>query len=317
MEVEGIEKLWKKKEAILGELKSSKLASIPSLNQDLFADKQELKEKIRTLEQSIRKAADMIMKQDLVNMMRVMRRLDLCDSQDQPLPKGRVACCISAADELLTTELLFTGSLSNLEPAVVAAVLSCLVYKDAKASEQKITKDERLVKPFQTVKEIAERVASVMVECKIPLDREEYLKQFNPEFFEQSGTRSGGSSPLFLVYKDAKASEQKITKDERLVKPFQTVKEIAERVASVMVECKIPLDREEYLKQFNPDLMDLTLRWCQGAKFKEVCELVENIYEGTIIRALRRLDELLSQLVEGAKVIGNEELKEKFEQSQK
>mmetsp|Transcript_39479 Transcript_39479/g.29155 ORF Transcript_39479/g.29155 Transcript_39479/m.29155 type:complete len:283 (-) Transcript_39479:28-876(-) len=245
MEVEGIEKLWKKKEAILGELKSSKLASIPSLNQDLFADKQELKEKIRTLEQSIRKAADMIMKQDLVNMMRVMRRLDLCDSQDQPLPKGRVACCISAADELLTTELLFTGSLSNLEPAVVAAVLSCLVYKDAKASEQKITKDERLVKPFQTVKEIAERVASVMVECKIPLDR------------------------------------------------------------------------EEYLKQFNPDLMDLTLRWCQGAKFKEVCELVENIYEGTIIRALRRLDELLSQLVEGAKVIGNEELKEKFEQSQK
>jgi ATP-dependent RNA helicase DOB1 len=68
-----------------------------------------LKENIKELEDAVKKASDMIMKQDLVNMKRVMRRLDLCDKNDVPSLKGKVACRISAADELLTTELLFSG----------------------------------------------------------------------------------------------------------------------------------------------------------------------------------------------------------------
>lgn len=64
-------------------------------------------------------------------------------------------------------------------------------------------------------------------------------------------------------------------------------------------------------------MMEITLRWCQKAKFTEICEISENnIYEGTIIRALRRLDELISQLVEAAKIIGNNELRDKFMESQ-
>ena len=58
----------------------------------------------------------MIMKQDLVNMKRVMRRLDLCGNDDVPTLKGKVASSISAADELLTTELLFSGLFQNLDP---------------------------------------------------------------------------------------------------------------------------------------------------------------------------------------------------------
>ena len=57
----------------------------------------------------------MIMKSDLVNMKRVMRRLDLCDKNDVPSLKGKVACSISAADELLTTELLFSGLFTDLD----------------------------------------------------------------------------------------------------------------------------------------------------------------------------------------------------------
>jgi len=51
----------------------------------------------------------MIMKQDLVNMKRVMRRLEMSDKNDVPSLKGKVACRISASDELVTTELLFSG----------------------------------------------------------------------------------------------------------------------------------------------------------------------------------------------------------------
>jgi len=67
------------------------------------------------LDENIVRASEMIMKNDLVNMKRVMRRLDLCDKNDVPTLKGKVACSISAADELLTTELLFSGLFSNLD----------------------------------------------------------------------------------------------------------------------------------------------------------------------------------------------------------
>jgi ATP-dependent RNA helicase DOB1 len=63
--------------------------------------------------------------------------------------------------------------------------------------------------------------------------------------------------------------------------------------------------------------MELTLMWCQGCKFKELCEEANNIYEGTIIRSFRRLDELISQLIECAKLIGNHDLRSKFEAAQK
>lgn len=61
-----------------------------------------------------------------------------------------------------------------------------------------------------------------------------------------------------------------------------------------MIDSKIPLDKEEYIKKFQPELMELTLSWCQGCTFKELCDQADNIYEGTIIRAFRRLDELIS-----------------------
>ena len=84
-----------------------------------------------------------------------------------------------------------------------------------------------------------------------------------------------------------------------------------------MIESKIPLDKEEYVAKFKPDMMELTMLWCSGATFKEVCDEARDIFEGTIIRAFRRLDELISQMIESAKIIGNQDLRNKFEESQK
>jgi ATP-dependent RNA helicase DOB1 len=82
-----------------------------------------------------------------------------------------------------------------------------------------------------------------------------------------------------------------------------------------MIDSKIPLEKEDYIKQFKPDMMEITYRWCNGAKFKEISDMADDIYEGTIIRALRRLDELLSQMTETCKVIGNTEMRDKFEEA--
>ena len=44
--------------------------------------------------------------------------------------KGRVACEISAADELLLTEMIFGGVFNDLTPAQCAALLSCFVFQE-------------------------------------------------------------------------------------------------------------------------------------------------------------------------------------------
>lgn len=58
----------------------------------------------------------MIMSNDLVNMKRVMRRLDMIDKNDVPHLKGKVAAGLSAADEILATELIFSGFFQDLAP---------------------------------------------------------------------------------------------------------------------------------------------------------------------------------------------------------
>lgn len=106
-----------------------------------------------------------------------------------------------------------------------------------------------------------------------------------------------------------------MTKDDRLSGPFHELQQIADRVATIMLESKIPLEREDYVKKFNPDIMEIVYRWVEGAKFKEICEQANEVFEGTIIRSFRRLDELLQQIAEACKVIGNMELMEKFNEA--
>lgn len=57
--------------------------------------------------------------------------------------------------------------------------------------------------------------------------------------------------------------------------------------------------------------MEAVYAWCQGAKFVEVQKLTK-AFEGSTIRTLRRLEELVRQIMTAAKAIGNQELEEKF-----
>jgi len=71
------------------------------------------------------------MASELVSMKRVMRRLDLADKNDVPTLKGKVAANISVSDEILLTEMLFSGVFNEIEnPAHIAALLSCLVFTE-------------------------------------------------------------------------------------------------------------------------------------------------------------------------------------------
>lgn len=93
--------------------------------------------------------------------------------------------------------------------------------------------------------------------------------------------------------------------------PLRMMQESARRIAKVCQESKMAMDEEEYVGRFRHELMDVVFAWCQGAKFSQICKMTD-IFEGSIIRSMRRLEELLRQMVTASKSIGNTRLEEKF-----
>ncbi|KAL7411383.1 antiviral helicase [Mrakia frigida] len=109
-------------------------------------------------------------------------------------------------------------------------------------------------------------------------------------------------------------STQVVKLKEELATPLRVMQETARRIAKVSRESKLPLVEEEYVQSFKVELMDAVMQWCRGAKFSEVCKMTD-VFEGSLIRAFRRLQELLRQMAQAAKAIGNVELEELFVKS--
>jgi len=79
----------------------------------------------------------------------------------------------------------------------------------------------------------------------------------------------------------------------------------------VSAEAKLPVEEEQYVQSFRPHLMDVVHLWTQGAQFSQICKMTD-AFEGSIIRCIRRLEELMRQMCQAAKAIGNTELENKF-----
>jgi len=71
----------------------------------------------------------------------VLRRLGYIDEQGVVQLKGRVACELTTAagHELLLTELIFDNAFVDMQPAEVAALLSCFMFQTARCSEPNLT----------------------------------------------------------------------------------------------------------------------------------------------------------------------------------
>ena len=87
----------------------------------------------------------------------------------------------------------------------------------------------------------------------------------------------------------------------------------ADRVCQVMNANGIDIKREKYMEKFSYDLMDIVKMWMSGKTFYEICEST-SVFEGSIIRCFKRLEELLRQLTSAAAVIGNTDLVNIFSQ---
>lgn len=107
------------------------------------------------------------------------------------------------------------------------------------------------------------------------------------------------------------SSKEVIVLGPELKGPFDKLVAVVEQVTNVSRQCKLELDPKEYLAKFKHHLMEVVYQWCKGASFSKICELTD-VYEGSLIRLFRRLEELLRQMAEGAKIIGSTELEDKM-----
>ena len=72
------------------------------------------------------------------------------------------------------------------------------------------------------------------------------------------------------------------------------MEEITKRIYEVYIDSKIEgIEEGDHVYAMNPGLILTTQAWCTGKTFLEICAVGEGVFEGNIIRCLRRLEEPL------------------------
>ncbi|KAG6372955.1 ATP-dependent RNA helicase [Boletus reticuloceps] len=164
---------------------------------------------------------------------------------------------------------------------------------------------------FTNSSDIAEMKGRVA--CEISTGDELLLTEliFNGAFNTLLPEQCAGLLSCFVF---TEKSEQQTKLTEELAAPLRVMQELARRIAKVSQESKLPLVEDEYVQSFKVELMEAVVQWCRGASFSDICKLTDQ-FEGNLIRVFRRLGELLRQMTQAAKVIGNSELQEQFQKA--
>ena len=220
------------------------------LNNDIivsYKKKLTLRTQIKYMINELHLLNKLVLNEELINMKKVLTRLNYIDKNNLVTFKGQVACYITSGDTIILTEMLFNGFLNGLPENDIGVILSCFV---------------------------------------------------------------SGEGATF------KKDKQRVEEDNHLMKLYGDLKKVIESVVDIYIEYKINIkDKEAYIKLFRYDLMKSILYWINGDKtFAEICdEKISDVYEGSLVRAIRRLDELIKELILCTDSLGNNNLKEKLE----
>lgn len=164
---------------------------------------------------------------------------------------------------------------------------------------------------FTTADDVVEKKGRVA--CEISTGDELLLTEmiFNGVFNDLSPEQCAALLSCFVF---GEKSAQQIRLKEDLAAPLRVMQETARRIAKVSIESRMQINEDEYVAGFKVELMDAVMQWCKGAKFADICKLTD-VFEGSVIRTFRRLQELIRQMTQAAKAIGNVELEDKFTKS--
>jgi ATP-dependent RNA helicase DOB1 len=108
---------------------------------DLYVKKMICHDKVQEAKAELRKAKSLLQMDELKCRKRVLRRLGYSSGDDVIEIKGRVACELTSADELLLTEMIFNGVFIDIDVPQTVALLSCLVCDERSNEVPKLSED--------------------------------------------------------------------------------------------------------------------------------------------------------------------------------
>ncbi|OQE32074.1 hypothetical protein PENSTE_c001G00960 [Penicillium steckii] len=123
-------------------------------------DEWQVKENISQLKQ-LMSDQNLQLLPDYEQRIQVLKELGFVDDAGRVQLKGKVACEIHSADELVLTELVLENVLAEYEPEEIVALLSAFVFQEKTESTPKLT--PRLEKGQEAIIRISERVNDFQV----------------------------------------------------------------------------------------------------------------------------------------------------------
>uniref|UniRef100_A0A3P8VTK8 SKI2 subunit of superkiller complex n=1 Tax=Cynoglossus semilaevis TaxID=244447 RepID=A0A3P8VTK8_CYNSE len=95
---------------------------------------------------------------------------------------------------------------------------------------------------------------------------------------------------------------------------IKSVLSVAQRIGELQRECGIPQTAEEFVGQFKFGLTEVVYCWARGMPFAEIA-LLTDVQEGTVVRCIQRLDEVLKEVRQAARIVGDSVLGSKMEKA--
>ncbi|KAI0448548.1 DSHCT domain-containing protein [Xylaria acuta] len=123
-----------------------------------------IKEHISSLRQAL-SDQNLQLLPDYEQRIEVLKDLSFVDAETRIQLKGKVACEIHSADELVLTELILDNVLADYEPAEIAALLSAFVFQEKTDSVPNLTGN--LERGMKTIIEISEKVNTVQTDRQV------------------------------------------------------------------------------------------------------------------------------------------------------
>uniref|UniRef100_A0A1A8F6F3 Superkiller viralicidic activity 2 (S. cerevisiae homolog)-like n=3 Tax=Nothobranchius korthausae TaxID=1143690 RepID=A0A1A8F6F3_9TELE len=115
-----------------------------------------------------------------------------------------------------------------------------------------------------------------------------------------------------LVFTQNTQVEPHIT--STLKEGIDRVLSVAQRIGELQRDCGIPQTAEEFIAQFKFGLTEVVYCWARGMPFAEIA-LLTDVQEGTVVRCIQRLDEVLKEVRQAARIVGDSVLGSKMEQA--
>ena len=222
------------------------------LNLQKYILNNKLEKEIKKIITKIESSKSLVLNTELVNMKRVMRRLDFVTKDEALTPKGHLICDISGADELVTAELLFSGFFKDMTIEEIGASIYCCLSK------------------------------------------------------ENTGKKE-----------DIDSTNTDINAQKKMKKIYNDILSKVNYIADILEECKIFLGDDEkrrYIESFNDNYMMPMYKWISGYKFDKLIAEYYTLYEGSLIRVIRRVEEFSKSFETSVEYIGDYNLKKKLEE---